>query len=216
MKNVFSLDSPLMNFLSRVADILLLNFLWLLCCIPVLTIGASTTAMNYAAQNLVRDCGRGVFSDFFSAFRREFRQATGMFLLLLVPYAFIAFDLYLYLTGTLSSRVMLTVCVLALFLLLLTTGFAYPLLARFENTTLQTLKNALALSLSNFPRALLITALNVLPLVVLLFATDFFLKTLIVWLAAGGGTICYFDTRILKKLFARLEDAPAPDGAAEG
>ena len=52
MKALFNADSPLMRFLSRVADIMLLNALWLLCCVPIVTAGAATTAMYHVTLKL--------------------------------------------------------------------------------------------------------------------------------------------------------------------
>ena len=55
MGKLFNIDSPVMRFLGKVADLMILNLVTLLCCIPVVTIGASLTAMHYVLLKMVRN-----------------------------------------------------------------------------------------------------------------------------------------------------------------
>lgn len=76
MKHIFSLDGKLFLFLNRLADLLLLNILWLITSIPLLTIGASTTALYYVTLKCVRNEENYIVRSFFRSFRQNFRQAT--------------------------------------------------------------------------------------------------------------------------------------------
>ena len=75
MRRLFDLDSPLMRFLSGAADLAALNLLWLACCLPVVTIGPSCTALYYVARRIARREAPPVAKTFFRAFRANFRQS---------------------------------------------------------------------------------------------------------------------------------------------
>ena len=81
----FNYDSPFWSFMSRVADLVILNLLWLLFCIPVFTIGASTAAMYRVTLNMVRGEGGGVIRSFWASFKLNFKQGVLLFLILLIP-----------------------------------------------------------------------------------------------------------------------------------
>ena len=83
---LFNYDSPFWSFMSRLADLIILNLLWIVFCIPVVTIGASTTAMYRVTLNMVRGEGSGVVRMFWDAFRLNLKQAVLIFLILLIPY----------------------------------------------------------------------------------------------------------------------------------
>ena len=78
---LFNYDSPFWSFMSRLADLIILNLLWIVFCIPVVTIGASTTAMYRVTLNMVRGEGSGVVRMFWDAFRLNLKQAVLIFLI---------------------------------------------------------------------------------------------------------------------------------------
>ena len=72
MGRFFSIDSPLFSFLTKVADLILLNFLALIFCLPVITVGASLTALNYVALKIVRDEECYITRSFLKSFKENF------------------------------------------------------------------------------------------------------------------------------------------------
>lgn len=91
MKNVFGPDSPAMVFLRRLMSLVQLNLCWALCCVPLVSIGASTVSLYGTVAALEKDWQKGeesveVFSCFFRLFRREFRQSTLLMLVKLEPW----------------------------------------------------------------------------------------------------------------------------------
>ena len=81
---IFDLDSPLMNVLNKMADLMWLNILTLICCIPVITAGAALTSMHYVALKIVRNEESYITRSFFKSFKTNFRQATLIWLLLML------------------------------------------------------------------------------------------------------------------------------------
>lgn len=155
-KKIFNQDNPFWKGMGRIFDACTLNVLWLLCCIPLVTIGPSTTAFYYAMINLVRGEDTYVSRDFFRSFRRNFKQSLLAGLLLMVVGGFLAMDIYIaYKSGT-GIYTFFMVFFFVLFVLwAFITLYTFPLLAKFENNIKNTLIWAFSLSIKNFAQTLM-------------------------------------------------------------
>lgn len=155
-ERVFQSDNPFWRGMGRLFDVFVLNSLWLLCCIPVVTIGPSTTAFFYAMLNLVRGEETYLSKDFFRSFRRNFKQGLFLGVPLTLIGAFLAFDVRLaYKSGTgIFSFFMVFFAVLFL-LWSFVTLYTFPLLAKFDNSSRNTLIWAFTLSIRHIPQTLL-------------------------------------------------------------
>ena len=103
MQKLFRYDSPFIKWVNRMGRLVFLNLLWLLCCLPIVTIGASTAAMYRIAMDLVRRReDLSIFGDFIRAFRSNFKQATLVWLILLAPCALVFMNLLMLITGGLG------------------------------------------------------------------------------------------------------------------
>ena len=76
MNSLFNIDSPIMTFLSRVADLVILNILYVVCCLPIFTIGAATSALYYQVMKMSKNEESYAFRGNFKAFKDNFRKAT--------------------------------------------------------------------------------------------------------------------------------------------
>lgn len=156
MRSLFDTDGFLMRALTKIADMVWLNILFLICSIPIFTIGASTTALYYVTFKTIKDEEGYISRDFFHSFKQNFKQSTIVWLVLLVLYAILGLDLTILLRMDSSMADAGIVLVMIPGLLILFVGiYVFPLLSRFENTTKATVKNALLLSIANIPRTLL-------------------------------------------------------------
>ena len=105
MNKLFSFDSPIFQFLEKVANLFIVNALFTLCSIPVITAGAALTAAFKVMQNLTMDNEQPIAKSFFKAFTSNFKQATLLWLIVLGVAAFLAFDLlvvFFNLTGNIA------------------------------------------------------------------------------------------------------------------
>lgn len=204
----------MLSFLSRLGDLIALNLIWALCCVPIVTIGASTVAMNAVAQQLSREECSGVLRAFLKAFKRDWKQGTLLFLLLIAIAGVTVVDIY-YLLQVKFPALLVVVCMLPPVALVFSASFAFPLLARFDNTIWNTLKNALLLSIANLPLSFCLSALNLLPLALFLLLPRVFVYTSSVWVFIGSAAICYCNACLLKKTLARL-CAEAPSNGENG
>ena len=214
---LFDPDSRLMQFLSRVADLLVLNLLWLICCVPVVTAGASTTAMYHVLRHWQDGEGPSVARDFFRSFRDDFRQATPVFLILLLPTVSLVLSFPAIFQGGAEVPFYLRVMwMISALLVTFAVSYVYPLMSHFDDTLLHTIRNALILSFAKLPRTLLVCALNLLPLAVLLLNPAFFVNSLIFWLLIGGALIAALNAAILRPVFRKmLSPASAPEEDAD-
>lgn len=199
---LFSPDSKLMQFMSRLCDLILLNMLFLLTSLPVVTIGAASTALYTVCFRMGTEREEGLLRTYFRAFRDNFRQGTALWGILALFLAASGVNLVLcmnwqgpwhyamYLFGMLL--------VLAEFLF----SYTFPLLSQFGNSVRSTLKNALLLSIGYLPRSLIIAVINCLPLILLLADPYTFLQAAFLWVFLYYAGAAYINTRLLNKVFA--------------
>lgn len=202
--SIFRLDSPLMRGLTKLADLMLLNILAVVCSIPIITLGASASALYYAVGHLQEDEGTPA-RDFFHAFRQNFAQATGIWLILLVCGAVLLLATLYYLSVDMAgSTILLTITCIAWLLWSFLFAWVFPLQCKFENTVRRTINNALLLSLGYVPRSLLMAVINAVPVAVALLLPVYFVAGGIVWLGIWFSLAASINWRLLKKPLARL------------
>ena len=204
---LFNPDSRIMIFLSRVADLVILNILWLVCCVPVVTIGASTTAMYHVIRHWQKDSVSSVVRDFFQSFKEDFKQATPVYLILLIPTVAVVMNAMLIFNPENSAAVpsyLLVIWFISALILLFISSFVYPVMAFFADSIFKTLRNAMVLALANLPRTILISVLNLLPVILLFVNLSFFLQSSIFWLLIGGALVAYLNMSILMPVFKKL------------
>lgn len=199
----FDLESPLMQILNKVADLMILNILTVFCCIPIITAGASMTAMHYVALKMARNEECYIARDFFKSFKLNFRQGTAIWLIELFIILILTGD-FLIMSRTEMSfgnviKVILTVIA---FLALFTFMFVFPVLAKFENTVMRTVKNAFFIGVLQFPKTIAMMVLAVLPLVLFLFFPQI---TPIVFLF-GMTVPAWLSAKMYSGYFRKLED----------
>ncbi len=113
-------DSPVIAFLNKATDLILLNFLWILCSLPVITAGAATAAMYYVCITSIR-CGDGyVAKRFFQSFKQNFRQITPLWICILLAVGLLTFDILFWMkVGTPFAEAMLLISLILCFFLYL-------------------------------------------------------------------------------------------------
>ena len=207
MHNLFHYENPFIQFLVRVGDLMILNALFILCSLPVVTLGASLTAMHRVTQNMLFEQEEPIIKTFFRAFRQNFKQSTLAWLVELVVIVSLVCDVLLvmaYFDGGLAKAMYILVAVLAI---LVVGVFSYlmPLIARYENGMRQQVNNAVVLAIIKLPKTVLLTLLNLLPVILLLISVPVFVQTLIFWVIIGFAFVSFLTSSILKPVFQQLE-----------
>lgn len=206
MRNFFNMDSPVFRFLSRVADLMVLNIVFLVCCIPIITIGASVTSMCYVALKMKDDEGYVVRS-FFKSFKQNFKQSTLIWLLLLFLAVILGLDLFILraMEGT-FAKVMYVMVYMGGILWLMIFLYVFPLQARFYNTIRGTLRNAVLLAVINLPRTICMIAVTVASVAVTFLNGTTFVYGILIWIMLGFAAVCYINMTLLYKVIRKLID----------
>ena len=146
MSEFFNPDSPIMRFITKIANSIYLNILWFVCCLPVVTIGASTTALFYVTLKMAKNEEGNMTAAFFHSFQENFRQATRIWLILLAAGIVFAFDGYVFYHMRFENTLWAigaAVFLVALAAYAIILMYIFPLLARFDNTIPAMFKNAI-------------------------------------------------------------------------
>ena len=157
-------NNVIVRVTTMISQLVLINLLTLLCCIPIITIGASLTSMHDVLQMIMRKEDGYVTRRFFSSFRKNMKQAT----LLWVPFLFIfsgcVADLVVVLSapGLIPNYIMIPAGVAGLFALFVF-QWVFPLQARFKGNFGVVMKMSFLLAVARFPRTIVMTLVCILP-----------------------------------------------------
>ena len=152
MKGLLSPDSKFGRLFYSVGYLIILSWLWLLCCIPVFTIGAASTALYDMTRRVVNGTERKVVADYFASFRANFKQTTPLWLCILLVCAVLVYSLgfFMFLNNesTLSKLIILLIgVIIACFLCWVHVVFAY--IARFQDTVKTAAMNSFIMCILN-------------------------------------------------------------------
>lgn len=168
MNNAVNVESGF----TKVVDTIILSFLWLLCSIPVFTIGAASSALYYAYHKAIRQDRGHACKTFFGAFKANFKQATGIWIILLVFVLLSVVTCYLLLGMLASSRLagfLLTMGLVILCFVLAWCIYLFPYQARFENTMINVMKNSALLAVARMQWSLLLLVVLAVAVIVVLY-----------------------------------------------
>lgn len=159
MKNFFQMDGPVMRAMSDLSTLVILNLVTMLCCLPVVTAGASLSAMHYILMQMPDEQVGHVIPAFFRQFRGNLRCSTLPWLILLAAGALFYMDYRVFGSGDMN-RALVIPAYAGMGVVLLLYVWMFPLLARFDNTVAATLRNTMILAAGNLPRTLAMAAIS--------------------------------------------------------
>ena len=203
MGKLFSPDSPLMRFMMLITNLLCLNVLWLLCCLPVITAGAATTAMYYMIFKYITKQDDGVLKPFFKAFKENFAFVTPVWILnLLIGAALGAEVFYLSQGAQLWLKVIFGIL---LFIYAGVSAYLYPMMARYNTSRKNVVFNSFALSTRHLFTTFCAVILNAVPLAMVLFMPEIFWKTILLWTLGGFSLIAYLCGKMILPVLKKYE-----------
>lgn len=210
--NMFRYGSPMLDFIGKVSDMIVLNLLWVVCSIPIITIGAATSAKYSIAMRIIRQEETPVIKPFFKAFADNFKQATVIWVILMAVIAVCMTDwfwIYQKGFGNVSVYYVIAIAVLSMFVLgVCMTVFAF--IARFTVTTKEAIKAAVVFSFLHFIKLFLIVALEFGTII----ASIWYARWLIAVALFGTTSAFYFNCILLVKEFKKMEDNLAQNNNA--
>ena len=221
MRGFFSYDGKFATLMDKVAGLFWLNLLTFICSLPVITAGASVTACYYVTLKMARNEEGYITKSFFRSFRQNFRQSTIIWLLMLL-FVVIFFLDYRMLGITapggeklvpFANAVFIVICAVAMTFLMIGI-YVFPILAKFDNTIKNTIKNAFIMSVLNLPKTLLLLVINMIfpALFVLAVMTDRALWMIPFIICFGISGSAYFCSKIYVGIFDKY--LPHEDGGS--
>lgn len=205
MGNIFNMDNGFWRAMGKVADILILNILFVICCIPIITVGASYTALYTVMLKLVKNEESYIFRGFFKAFKDNFKQATIIWLIMLFMGIFLVADVFL--TAYSSSTVLAVlhyVFIVFLFIYAAMFHYVFPILSKFDNTIFNTIRNSLLMGIAHFPWTIVILVVSAVPIIACVIDLNLlFTIVLPLMLFAGFAGLAFVKSHIFNKIFKR-------------
>ena len=205
MNQLFNENNPVNLFLNRFFDLMVLNWIFLLTCLPIITIGPALTALYTVTIKIANRESPYISRTFFNSFRKNFKSSVLLWLPLLFGILFFGADLYIVHTQLDDSLLFLQYPVLFfLFCLISTIIYAFPISAIFDNPLTKTTKNALLLSLSNLPLTIFVIVLIVIFISIAQISSKALWAVVSIFLFIGCSTfawiLSFYFMRIFKKI----------------
>ena len=215
MGGFFSFDNPVFHVINKIVDMIIISMIYLIVCIPIITIGPATTALYYTAVKVLRR-ERGYLSrEFFHSFKENFKVGTIVTIILVVLYSVLMFDIKyaknLSAQGSMQGSILLYIFSVFFITVTFITIYIFPVLSRFTLGVKQLFKDAFLMSIRHLPSTILMAVL----LFICIFVTYCFYIPIILFPALCLFLQSFIMERILKKYMPESEEDPEETGKDE-
>lgn len=206
----FGIDNPFFAFMGRVGDILILNILFVITSIPIVTIGMSLSAMYRVTLRMARKESNYVAKEYFRACREEWKKSTVIWLIMLVSGGVLVFDVAV---GKDMWNALNAAVGALIFIWGMLFTYVFAVQARFENTVKNIFKNALYMAVCHFPFTVIMMVLNAIPALCILFGSMTMALATPIYVAAGFAVTARINSIFLSRIFRRYaqEEEEAED-----
>ena len=216
MGRFFNMDNKFFVFMGKIADLCMLNLLCIICCIPIVTAGASLTALYYVTMKMVRNEEAYIFRSFFRSFKQNFKQATVINIIMLAAAALLYIDTNIagkmgQPAGKILGMIFAAFTLLYVMILL----YVYPLLAKFYNSVKNTFKNAILMAIRHLPYTILMLLICACPILILFIPSfQIQMSLILLFILFGPAVIAYANSHFFVKIFDRyIPKEPDPEEA---
>lgn len=199
---IFSEDSLLGSVLLKIWDLVLTNLLFIVCSIPIITIGPALTAMYHCTLRIVKGTHTGTLKTFFRAFKNNFKQSIVVWLVTLlfagITYADVTF---LNAQNTSMTRILMYMIIIIAVFVVIINLFIYPVIAAFEGTLKMQLRNAFIFAGKHLFTAFLMFNIWFIPMLLTYFDTQMQPLYVFCWAFFLFSTLAYINSFMLYKMF---------------
>lgn len=206
MSRFLNPDNPVMEFIAKIFDLVILNLIFIFSCVPIITIGASTSALSYVTLKMVRGEDPYIWRNFWKSFRQNFKQGTLVWIFSILIFIFLGMDFYIINSQNTSLfavvRILLwIVCAVALSVFL----YVFPVISHFVCTTKQALKNALLMTFGHLPYTLMMLALAGLLLFLCSSSSKLFAMIVVLSGICGFSVVSFVYSIMFDRIFQKYE-----------
>lgn len=212
---IFSLESPLVQKLSFFFDFMMVNMIYILCCVPIVTIGAARAALFTCGNLWVEKDDAGAFV-FLKAFFKNLKTATPVWLVMLVVGAFMVWDYWLLMNNDFPLEILMWVVLLipTLFYLVVASQL-FQMVAHYNCTIKQYLKNSLLVGIAHPLYLVVNLGLAILPIFTMFYNFSMFLQLTLVWILGIFSFQGYLSALMSRKFYKRITEQVTGEGEQE-
>lgn len=206
MENLFRYDSKFWEILEEISDIVILNFLFIIFSIPIITIGASSSALYTVSLKKTNEENISVFKEFMRSFKSNFKISTlaWIFTIILASMLFLDFYISNLISIKFIGLVLKFISTLVSILLIFNITYLFPMISKFDNTLKNTIINSTIISIQYLPYTIIMSILNVLWIVLLCLLFNSYHYILFFYIIIGFGIVSYINSIFLNKIFLKL------------
>lgn len=205
MNHIFSPDSPAMRALGRMADLMILSFLWIACCIPIVTIGPATSALYYVSLKIVRKEDPPIFKTFCHGLKDNLLQGIVQTVIFLIGGICFCLNYRLIFLASGAARTILIIVYWILFVCCISTVIhTFALQAQFRNSVTATIRNGFMLSLQKPVHTVLVLIIHALPIGLYLLLPTLSMRITPVVICLGPALIAHLCAKGFALIFAPL------------
>lgn len=205
MQSIFNSDNPLFQLCEKIFQLMILNFLTLVCCIPIITSGASITALYCCTFKLLQEQESHIIKCFFKSFKENIKQSIVITLILVLSAFILLYDLYFtqfiqHSSETVNTILLYCFIILAILYIMISL-YVYPLLAKFYNSTFNILRNAFFISIRHILYTALFLVITYFPLVLSFMYLEFLPPVLTFYTLIGISVMAYIKSYFYELVF---------------
>lgn len=213
MRNLFNMDNPVFVFMGRVGDLMILNLLCMVFCLPIITAGPAITAMYYVTLKLVRKEDPYIVRSFFHSFKENLKQGVLITLIMFLVGGLLVWDYFFFqeqipVRNTFIS-IWIALCRGAGFFFVMVFLYIWPILAQFYNSTKMVFKNAFFMSIHNLGKTILIALTTAAPILLMLLGYQKLTSYVVLfYVLMGFAVIALCNSVFFVKIFDRYIPKP--------
>lgn len=206
MGDLLRYDNKFFEVLGKVTDVVILNLLCIVACIPIITIGASITATYSVAMQMVKDKELYIVKEFIKRFKNNFKTSTIAWTVMSIIGGVLLFDLYIsrLVLNELISKILQLVFTMISIIYIFTLTYVFPMISKFENTIKNTIINSTLISIQNLPYTLMMVVLNLSPLLLINLLSSYWGHIIFFYTVIGFGIITYINSIFFEKIFNKF------------
>lgn len=206
MDNLFRYDNKFFEILGKITNIVILNLLFIISCLPVITIGASITALYYVAMQMVKEEETYIVKEFIKRFKENFKISTLVWCIMLIIGSVLAVDLYAstLISNKIISNILKLVFTMISIIYIFALTYVFPIISKFENSIKNTIINSILISIQSLPYTVIMVILNLSPLLLINLFSSYWGQIIFFYTVIGFGIIIYMNSIFFEKIFNKL------------
>ena len=199
-------NHKLISIFNQISDLVVLNLLFVISCIPVVTIGASLCSIFTVIFERMKNPDTYIWKTYLNAFKKNLKQGTLLWLMVLAVFGILYADMRI-LSSVKNGAVGIMNIILAVFLLLviLMVIYVFPLQARCPGKIKMLLKNSLFISIAYLPYSLLMLVIFVICVVITFWNAGLLQEMIFIWLLCGFSAMACLQAKIINGLLDKIQ-----------